>query len=84
MFVGGGTRLPRCKKSYCLSVPIVVPTLLKGWGTISLGGNRGKVAFSFNGGSGWDRSLGKKKGGGEGIITASNIISNGISSYHPY
>ena len=84
MFVGGGTRLPRCKKTYCLSVPIVVPTLLKGWGTILLGGNRGKAAFSFDSRSGWDRSLGKKEGGKELSQPVSNIISNGISSYHPY
>ena len=63
--MGGGTRLLRCKKSYCLSVPIVVPTLLEGWGTISLGGNRGKVAFTSVERLGWDRSLGKKEGGKE-------------------
>ena len=65
MFVGSGTGLSVCKKSYCLSVPIAMSTLLEGWVTILLGGNRGKVAFSFDLRSGWDRSLGKKEGGKE-------------------
>ena len=54
MFVGSGTGLSVCKKSYCLSVPIAMSTLLKGWVTILLGGNRGKVAFLFDSRLGWD------------------------------
>ena len=84
MFVGSGTGLSVCKKSYCLSIPIAMSTLLKGWVTILLSGNRGKGAFSYNGGSGWDRSLGKREREGGGRITASNILDSGISSNHPY
>ena len=65
MLVGSGTRLSECKKSYCLSVPIAMSTLLKGWVTILLSGNRGKGAFSYRDRSGWDRSLGKREGGRE-------------------
>ena len=39
MIMVGDTRLLQCKKYCCLLVPIVVPTLPGGWGTISLGGD---------------------------------------------
>ena len=54
MLVGSGTRLSECKKYYCLSVPIAMSTLLEGWVTILLGGNRGKAAFLFDSRLGWD------------------------------
>ena len=60
--MGSGTGLSECKKSYCLSVPIAMSTLLEGWVTILLSENNWKGAFSYRDRSGWDQSLGKREG----------------------
>ena len=45
--MGGGTRLLQCIFFCCLLVTIAISTIKKGWVTILLGRNRGKVAFAF-------------------------------------